>query len=162
MANWSNNIVEFTGEPKKLEEIELLFNSMASLENQTSRGQLPSFVQADLGYLFNTYTDGGIIYYDNKWVPNTEILVQVADQYYVGFVHEYSELAMGIFGQAIYQQGILADVSLDHEDFTRFEYDHDQEVYTFEGNSFESEIEVLELLLERKKDPPEHSHGHKR
>lgn len=162
MANWCNNIVQFTADPEKLESIEQLFKAMSFMEQQLQHGQLPPFIRSDSGYLFNIYTEGGTIYYDTKWVPNTDILVQLADQFGVGFVHDYSELAMGIFGQATYQQGILTDISLDQEDFTRFEYDHDQEMYTYEGSSFESEIEIMELLLERKKDPPEQSQGYKR
>lgn len=100
------------------------------------------------------YIPRGTIYYDTKWVPNTDILVQLADQFGVGFVHMYSEFAMGIFGEANYGQGILTDARLDHEDFSRFEYD-ESGVYLFEGQSYETDMEILELLLERKKTGPD-------
>ncbi|MGJ1413102.1 hypothetical protein ACS126_06475 [Sphingobacterium lactis] len=158
MANWCNNIVMFTGEPRKLEEMEQLFQAMASREKETGRGQLPPFIQSDDGYLFDIYLEEGTLYYDTRWVPNTNILVQTADHFKAGFVHMYSEFAMGIFGEANYGQGILTDSRLDYEDFSRFEYD-ESGVYLFEGQTYETDMEILELLLERKKTGPDSPRG---
>lgn len=160
MANWCNNNVQFTGEAQQLEELVLLFEKMISKEKQTGHGQVPPFVDPDGGYMFNIYTDDGVIYYDTKWVPNTEILVNIADQFQLEFLTEYSETAMGVFGEARYEHGVLTVVSLDHVDFMLFECD-EEGIYTFEGTLFESDIEIMELLLERKKNQDE-THRFKR
>lgn len=161
MPNWCFNVVQFSGDEQKIKEIDALFNEMALMEKQTRHAQLPSFVRADDGYCFDIRAEEGTIYYDTKWVPNTAILVQIADHFQTGFVHEYSELAMGIFGEASYENGALTDHYLDYEDFTRFDYGEDG-LYKFEGQSYESDMEILELLLDRKKEGLDSSHGYGR
>ena len=161
MANWCNNVVQFSGDEQKIKEIDALFNEMALMEKETRHAQLPSFVRSDDGYCFDIRAEEGTIYYDTKWVPNTAALVQIADHFQTGFVHEYSELAMGIFGEASYENGVLTDHHLDYEDFTRFDYGDDG-LYTFEGESYESDMEILELLLDRKKEGLDSSRGYGR
>lgn len=154
MPNWCDNIVMFTGEPRKLKELEQLFHHMAVREKETRLGQLPPFIQSRDGYFFDIRLEEGTLYYDTRWSPNTGVLVQIADQFQTGFVHMYSEFAMGIFGEATYEQGILADARLDPEDLYCFDYD-ESGVYLFEGQSYETDMEILELLLERKKNGPD-------
>ncbi|MES2446588.1 MAG: hypothetical protein V4546_05365 [Bacteroidota bacterium] len=162
MPNWCNNIVQFTGEPQKLEELNQLFEAMAVREKETHEAQLPSFVKAEQGYLFDTYLDSGTLYYDTRWSPNTDIIVQIADHYQVDFLHQYSELAMGVFGEATYEAGVLKETYLDFEDLNQYEYDEEKDCYTFEGNLFESDMEILETLLERKKEQQGNPPGLKR
>lgn len=151
MANWCTNTVFFNGETDKLEEIEQLFNEMALREKETKEGQLPPFIQSAEGYCHNIYTAGGTIYYETQWVPNTEILVQIAEYYQVDFTHQYSELGFDIYGEANYEQGVLKDVRLEEEDFDLFEI-NEQGIYTFMGTFYEIEEELLEDLLEWKKE----------
>lgn len=161
MANWCTNTVFFNGNSNKLEEIEQLFNEMALREKETREGQLPSFIQSTEGYCHDIYTEDGTIYYETKWVPNTDILVQIADFYQVDFTHEYSELGFDIFGEANYEQGVLKDVRLEEEDFELFETD-EQGLYTFMGTSYEIEEELLFDILEWKKDQLDNSKGYSR
>jgi len=159
MANYCFNIVQFTGEPQKQGELKELFKTMAAKEIETREAQLPSFVKSDQGYLFDTYEDSGTFYYDTKWVPNTEILVQIADHYQVGFLHQYSETAMGIFGEATYEAGILKDTRLDFDDFGRYDYDEENDCYSFDGGIYSNDTEILEILLERKKEQQDNTPG---
>lgn len=161
MPNWCNNIVMFTGEPQKLGEIERLFNAMASREKETRMGQLPPFARSDGGYCFDIRVEDGTIYYDTKWAPNTGILVQIADHFQTGFVQEYSEFDMSVFGEAEYENGTLTETSLDHGDFQLFEYD-ESGVYLFEGRFYETDMEIMELLLERKKTGLDNPRGYGR
>jgi len=68
---------------------------------------------------------------------------------------------MGVFGEATYENGTLIDHCLDYEDFARFDYGDDG-LYTFEGESYESDMEILELLLDRKKEGLDSSRGYGR
>jgi len=151
MANWCTNTVFFNGETDKLEEIEQLFNEMALREKETKEGQLPPFINSGEGYCHNIYTEDGTIYYETQWVPNTEILMQIADYYQVDFTHQYSECGFDIYGEANYEQGVLKDVRLEEEDFDLFEI-NEQGIYTFMGTLYEIEEELLEDLLEWKKE----------
>jgi hypothetical protein len=151
MANWCNNIVEFTGDSNKLENLQTLFEEMAAKEKETKRGQLPEFVKSEDSYLFFIQWDGGILYYDTKWTPNIEVIRQVADCFNCGFIYRYSETANGLFGEAEYSGGILANVSLDWDDFSAYQYNTETDGYDFEGKHYNHDYEILETLLERKK-----------
>lgn len=161
MANWCYNTVQFSADDQKMEEIKSLFNAMAKLEEETLRGQLPTFVTSEDGYLFDIRVEEGTIYYATKWVPNTGILTQIADHFQTGFVQEYWESGMWIYGEANYDQGVLTNTSLDAMDFELFEYD-ERDGYQFEGQSYETEMEIMELLLERKKEGTDSSRGNGR
>lgn len=124
---------------------------MAEKETETNEGQLPSFIKEDTGYLFNIRWVGGTLYCDTKWSPNIALMQLVADTYQVGFVYSYSEIGMGIYGEVQYQDGILTDISLESEDFAQYGYQEETDDYVFEGDSYENDDEILEILLERKK-----------
>ncbi|MBV2228542.1 MAG: hypothetical protein KUL85_16925 [Sphingobacterium mizutaii] len=161
MANWCTNIVLFNGDSNKLEEIEQLFNEMALREKETREGQLPPFVESAEGYCKDIYTEARTIHYETKWVPNTDILVQIADFYQVHFTHEYFELGFDFFGEATYEYGVLKDVRLEKEDLDLIETD-EHGMHTFMGETYEIEEELLEYLLERKKDELNNSKGYRR
>lgn len=161
MANWCYNVVQFSGDEQKIKEIDALFNEMSEREKQAREGQLPPFVEADTGYMFDIYVQDGYISYETKWVPNTAVLVQIADHFQTGFIHEYQEPSMYIYGEATYQEGELSDVSLDDEDINRFHYEDDIG-YVYEGETYESDMEIMELLLEKKKEGLDSSRGYGR
>jgi len=56
----------------------------------------------------------------------------------------------GIYGKASYQNGILDDVCLSDEELELYSFDEETDTYHFEGEVYEIEYEILEMLLERK------------
>ncbi len=154
MANWCNNMVVFEGKPKAIEQIQQLFKMMAEKEQKENCGQLPDFVSDDNGgYFFAIYQnegDAGIYQYETKWSPNVEVVRQIAERYKVNFTHEYEELGCLVYGKAIYTDGRLTEIDLDSADFDAYDYDEDTDRYHFEGATYESDWEILEILLERK------------
>jgi hypothetical protein len=151
MANWCFNTVEFIGEHSQFEQLEKLFRGMKKKEEQVGKGQMPAFVKSSEGYFFECCWEGGILYYNTRWSPNTDNLKKVADHYGVGFTLSYSETGNLIYGEASYLNGVLSDVNLDSGDFDLYEFDDDKNTYCFEGESYESSEEILETLLKRKK-----------
>lgn len=151
MANWCFNRVEFTGSEFALTGIKLLFHELAEKGQAEQKGQLPEFIKDDEGYFFDIQCEDEVIYYETRWSPNTDILKKIADEYAVGFVHSYDESGNCIFGEAIYKDGELKDLSLDFKDYDLYEFDEATDLYHFEGNAYESDEEILETLLERKK-----------
>lgn len=113
--------------------------------------QLPDFLPDYKGYFFDIEIEEDTIRYETKWAPNLAELQIVADKFNLSFELFYHELAMGIYGEAIYQNGSLEDVALDMEDFQQVSYDVEIDAYQFEGKSYLSEFEVYDILLERKK-----------
>lgn len=154
MANWCSNTVVFEGKPEAIIQIQQLFQILKDKEEQAEEGQLPDFTDStNGGYFFNIYWnegDEGNFQYETKWSPNSEILRSIADRYQVDFVQDYEEMGNGIYGRATYQNGILDDVCLSDEDLEAFEFDEDTDTYHFEGETYESDCEILETLLERK------------
>lgn len=152
MANWCSNTVVFEGNPETIEQIQQLFKSMAEKEKQENCGQLPDFITKDNGgWFFEIYqSDTSVLNYQTKWVPNIEIVRAIAEHYNVDFTQEYEELGCCIYGRAIFTNGILTDTHLKYEDFGNFDFDEETNICLFEGEKYESEYDILEILLERK------------
>lgn len=153
MANWCSNTVAFKGNKKAIGKIQKLFKTMAEKEQTEEKGQLPDFIPLYNGYFFDIYQnegDTGIFQYQTKWSPNLEIVQKIAEYYKVNFVQDYEEMGNLIYGKAMYKNGKLTDIYLDDEDFEQYEYDEETDCYHFEGETYESDCEILETLLERK------------
>lgn len=154
MANWCNNTVVFEGNPEAIRQIQQLFKEMAEQEQKEGCGQLPNFVaDSNGGYFFGIYQDydnTDTFQYETKWSPNTEVLQKIAEHYKVDFTQDYEELGCLVFGRATFSDRLLTDIYLDDEDFDKYEYDEENSVWYFEGETYESDYEILEILLERK------------
>ncbi|MCX2680734.1 hypothetical protein OOZ15_12345 [Galbibacter sp. EGI 63066] len=154
MANWCNNTVVFEGKPEAIEQVQQLFKAMAEQEQKEERGQLPDFVEdSNGGYFFNIYKDDdvtGVVQYETRWSPNLEIVQAIAEHYNMDFIQDYEELGCLVYGRATYMDGILTDICLDDEAFEAYSYDEETDTYRFEGETYESDYEILETLLERK------------
>lgn len=153
MANWCSNRVEFAGDGKALQEVHEFFVSMQNEEEATGNGQLPDFMETDSGYFFSLYRNEGevgMFEYETRWSPNTDVLKVIAERFGVGFTHYYEEIGNCIYGVTEYKDGDETETDLDFEDFDRYEYSEDDGLYYFEGDTYESDYEILEILLERK------------
>ena len=151
MPNWCSNTVTFTGEPSQLDELKTLFMKMAEKEKAEDRGQLPPFIEADGDWYFDINWDFDTLYYETRWSPNIEVMKKVAEHYGVGFTQSYMETGNLVYGEATFENGELQDVYLEMSDFDGYEYDEDTDTYTFENETYESNDEIMEILLERKK-----------
>ncbi len=45
---------------------------------------------------------------------------------------------------------LTTDIYLEDEDFEKYQYDEEAETYHFEGETYDSDYEILETLLHRK------------
>lgn len=154
MANWCSNTVVFEGEPEAIEQIQQLFKTMIEKQQQENCGQLPEFSDDTKGdWFFDIYQDDdviGIFQYETKWSPNIEVVQKIAEHYKVDFVQEYAEVGNQIYGKATYSNSILDDVCLSDEDLEQYRYDEQTDRYYFENEEYESDCEILEILLSRK------------
>lgn len=154
MANWCSNTVVFEGKPEAITAIQELFQSIKEKEEKTEEGQLPEFISKDNGgYFFNIYCndgDEGEFQYETKWSPNMEIIQKIAEHCEVNFTHDYEEMGNLVYGRATFYDKLLTDIYLEDEDFEQYEFDEETDTYHFEGETYESDYEILETLLERK------------
>ena len=154
MANWCSNTIVFEGKTEAITAIQEVFQMMKNKEETNEQGQLPDFITEDNGgYFFNIYWnegDEGVFQYETKWSPNTEVVRVIADRYELEFSQEYEEMGNGIYGKATYSEGILDDTALTDEDLEQYHYDEETDRYHFEDEEYESDSEILEMLLTRK------------
>ena len=153
MANWCSNTVRFTGNKESTDKILQLFKTMMEQENKSGEGQIPGFVQGKDGIFFEIYqneTDEYSFQYETKWCPNIEVSYLISEHYNTEFVLEYAESGSCIYGRTTYQNQLLDDVCLDFSDFDKCCYDEETDSYQFDEETYDSDMEILEILLERK------------
>jgi len=153
MANMCSNTVAFEGKPETIKKIQQLFIIMAEKEQEQQMGQLPDFTIIYSGYFFDIYYnegDTGIFQYQTRWSPNLEILEQIAQYYKVNFTVDYEEMGNLVYGRATYKNSELNDIYLEDEDFETYQFDEETDTYHFEGKTYDSDCEILEIVLERK------------
>ena len=151
MANYCSNIVQFEGDGEKLKQLQKFFEALAAKETKERQGQLPAFVQLRSGYLFSIRWENDLLYYETKWAPNIEMLIAIADHFETGFTHSFDEPGMQVHGEAVYKDGNITVIDLNTEDYALLRYDREKDNWIFEGATYESDFEILEILLERKK-----------
>ncbi len=156
MPNWCNNTVCFEASKATLKKIKSLFLTMAKKEQKWKSGQLPDFIIDQQDWFFEIRWEDDVLYYETRWSPNTHVVRQVADAFQCGYVHDFDELDMAIFGKTIYRNGQSTTVELDADDFNRFTYNEQQDCWEFEGVQFNSDYEILEILLEQKENNSKH------
>ena len=162
MENWCSNSVRFSGDPGAIYEISWLFRAMSALEKESGQAQRPPFITGNNGYIKNIDFFDQSIFFETPAVPDIDFLVQVADKYGADFALDYHELGAAVFGEADYMQGTLTDIRLGLEDFEQFSYDLQQQAYMYEGLYYDSDAEILEIMLAIKKEQLDYPSGHRR
>lgn len=145
----------FEGTAEAIEQITQLFKSMAEQEQKDNCGIYPISQDTHGDYFYNISQDNesaGVFQYETKWSPNTDAVKQIAEHFKVNFTQDYEELGCLVYGQAIFEEGILTDTCLDSQDFDSYELDEETDTYHFEGTEYDSEWEILDTLLERKSE----------
>ena len=155
MANYCSNCIQFECSGETLEQIKSLFNEMALKEKEKSCGQLPDFIQADKGFMFDIFWNEDLLFYETRWCPNIEIITAIADHFRAGFTYTYDEMGNLVYGQVVYKYGILTDTYLELPDFEEYSFSEETDKYSFEGKEYENDYEILEILLKRKKQQME-------
>lgn len=150
MANWCYNVVTFENNPNVLEQLKQLFESLAEKEKKEEQGQLPDFILNSKRYMFSINWQDETASYETKWSPNIEEMKQIADHFKIGFNYYYEELGCLLYGVARYENAVLSNSFLESSDFGLFEENEGDGIWTFEGQKFESEYDILEILLERR------------
>lgn len=151
MANYCSNSVLFIGDEQNVAKVRALFAEIETNQKQSNRWHLPSFAEGDRGYMLDIIFDRQAIHYETRWVPNLELLTQIADKYGVGFISKFQEITSGIYGEAAYHEGTLASVTLNKEDIASLHYDKTKNGFPLGNEVYEYEGDLLDVLLEQKK-----------
>ncbi len=150
MPNWCSNSVEFTGDTTLHKKLKTLFEKLRKQEIKTQQGQFPDFVKAQSGWMHEIRYEDKVLYYETKWSPNTEIVLAIARHFNCGFKYSFEETGCLIYGEMVYEDGLLTERWLTPADFDAYEFREDNDTYLFEEKVYESDWLILEILLERK------------
>lgn len=152
MANWCYNFVSFKGDNEGIKKVIALFTAMAEAEREEREGQLPDFIEGIGDEMYSIYCRENTASFDTAWAPNIEVIKQIADRYGLGFTQSYTEISMHLYGEYEYKDGTLTDICLDEPDFMLYDINPDDEdTWVFEGRVYENNVEILDILLDRKK-----------
>ena len=55
-----------------------------------------------------------------------------------------------MYGRVTFTDNVRTDIYLENEDFEQYQFDEETDTYSFEGEIYDSDCEILETLLERK------------
>lgn len=151
MANLCSNIVTFKAETETLKQIQNLFQTLAAKEALTEQGQLPDFIPSNYPYFFDIRWEDEQLYFQTKWSPNIDTVVEISKYFHTEHKHFYCEPGCLLYGEAIYEDGELRNISLTSSDFKAYQHDEKNNRYIFEGKEYDDVYEIWEILLERKK-----------
>ncbi len=153
MANVCTNTVTFRGPLEALDAVQGACDEMAAQEQLSGQGQLPPGVSADDGHLFAIDFHGTTVSYDTKGVPNHEVMAAFAEREGVEFTMTFHEPGDLRYGEVTFVGGKVTGIELGDEDFEAYEQDADDEdLWRFEDRTYDAESDILEILLQRRKD----------
>lgn len=152
MANVCTNTVTFRGPLEALDAVHRALDEMAAEERRSGQGQLPAGSSAEDGHLFAIDRHGTTATYETKGAPNHEVMAAFAELHSVEFTLTFHEPGDLRYGEVMYAAGEISGIELSDEDFEAYEQDpDDDDRWSFEGQTYEAESDILEILLERRK-----------
>ena len=113
MANYCSNSVRFIGNENSVEAIRQLFDDIDKKQMRSNRYHMPDFVKGGTGYMQDIAIGPNWISYETNWVPNLEVLDDIADHYGVDYIAWYQETMAGLYGEAVRTAGETQFVNID-------------------------------------------------
>ncbi len=163
MANECYNQVHIKGDVENIASFMAEIAEIKAHLKQYKTSTYPSYIldtkenKEELKYMFDFDIDeilnGECLFsFTTKWTPATNELVLMAKHHKLDFVLNYDELGDGVYGEAIYnaEDDTLAKYDLDSSDLDPIEYNSEEDEYLFEGKSYESQYDILQIIFDRK------------
>lgn len=144
--------MQFEGSEEAMLQLQILFTGLKEKESTEGRAQLPDFITADEGYMLSIDWENDMLFYETRWSSNNDIIQKIAERFNVGYTHFYEETGCEIYGETTYKNGVLVDIFLEPEDFEQYEFIEEEGRWLFEGEYYTDDSEILQILLERKKN----------
>ena len=100
---------------------------------------------------FNIDEEHQMVSFLSRWSCPVELLRDLAKHYKISFKCEYDE-GVYYYGATFYyhETDSSKDIDLDEEDLAQYSYDDDLDVHFFRGKSWDSDTEILDILLTEK------------
>ncbi|RFZ92942.1 hypothetical protein D0C36_16265 [Mucilaginibacter conchicola] len=149
MANQCYNEVYFTGEQNRVKQANR-FLSGHQLDEYDGTA-----IKGTDGYFQDLYFCNGKFHFGTRWVPDFTTLIAVADLFKVGFIVEYSDPAMSLYGRGMYKDGTFVDVRLDIDDYKKIGYNQKEGTYQYQDRTYRDlEKPALAVLKDKVSQHP--------
>lgn len=145
MANWCSNFI-LTGN----QDVKDVFQKLIKRQEESGQGETLDWFEDDR-YLFDIEIYGDSIMFQTKWGPALKTGQALAKTLKTEIELDYDEPSNLVYGKAIFNpKGEITDYYLSDLDFDKYEYNEEKDVYIFEGQEYESDEDIKEILLQRK------------
>ena len=151
MANWCGNNVIFSGE--NVDKVDELFTKLMEEQADKGFGVRPDWEACekhDALYMFYIDKhDSGSYRFETKWAPAINTIFLIGRRFKVAFEMEWDECGMGLYGKMIFSPDMPDVVMMADASGTNFRYDHDKDMYIYNGEEYESEYEFMDDVIEK-------------
>ena len=145
MANWCSNFI-LTGN----QDVKDVFQKLIKRQEKSGQGETLDWFEDDR-YLFDIEIYGDSIMFQTKWGPALKTAEALAKTLKTEIELDYDEPSNLVYGKAIFNpKGEIKDYYLSDLDFDKYEYNEEKDIYIFEGQEYESDEDIKEILLKRK------------
>ena len=144
MANSCSNFITTDNE-----KVINVFKRLAKKEKKTKEGQTLKYFK-DHVLLCELVVEEGHLFCETRWVPPINTVVNLAKKYDCVIEMDYDEPGCLLYGKIIADKAGYTEYALSDEDWDLFEYDEDKDAYLFEGEYWDSENDIKDIIIERK------------
>lgn len=99
-------------------------------------------------YCFDLTIEDNVIDFITKWSPDIEQVHQLALKFNLDYRYNYEETSSFVYGCVISDGGNLSVIDLEEKHFDEIECDDETGMYTWRSEEYESEADILDMLLE--------------
>jgi Ferredoxin-like domain in Api92-like protein len=138
MANRCFNELYFTGSNAAVKQANLFLAGLPADKWDVVK------IEGTEGYFQDLFIRESRFHFCTRWEPDLQTVKAVADRFQVGFVLQYDDPQMSLYGQASYHRGRLTDIRLGREDFTGVAYRPEKDVFQYQGQDYDN-LEPLAL-----------------
>jgi len=143
MPNWCSNWITTSNQ-----DVIEVFKKLEKRQKESGFGETLDWFNDDR-YLFEINTYYSVVTFETKWSPAFKTAESIAKVLNTRIELNYDEPGMAIYGKAVFSpEGQVVNYQLQNSDFNRIDWDEDTGLYTFEGDEYESDSEIKEILLE--------------
>lgn len=169
MANSCINTVIIGGEQKNTQSfLAELLKLKAENDNNPNERVIPDYVTPSNGSnitegnlyissieIDSSNTDENRFWFESAWAPAIGTIKAMAIHHQVNIIgYQFEEPGNGVYG--VYAYDFLSEVDvrleLSQSEVELFEFSEEIDAYIFEGKQYESSCDIIETLLNRKRD----------
>lgn len=150
MPNWCRNTVYFNGD--NVNKVDKLFDDLIKQQNETGLGVRPDWnvmSKEDCLYMFDIDKhDSGSYAFNSRWSPAIVTLFYIGRRFKVAFEMTFDECSYELYGKYTFNPSQPNIVMLQDASNTSYGYDEYFDMYTYNGEKYESMYDFLDDVVD--------------